>query len=124
MRSSIPLMIHPNGDVEALYMRSSMTNPCGVMQVDIKVHVCNAYACERLLRKTAKPRGVTVTGNLATCSGCVQAKGRRASVPRVTFSRVASPLQRVFVITLPAPRTSLLPGELYTSSCSRMARRA
>ena len=49
-----------------------------------------------------RPRKKLTTA-LITCSGCVQAKGRRASVPAMTSSSMAYLLQRVFV-DLAGPR--------------------
>ncbi|CAN0512131.1 unnamed protein product, partial [Laminaria digitata] len=71
---------------------------------DINVyHVNNGHAHEGLLRETARQQGVKLTGTLVTCSGRVQAKGRRASVPKTTSSRMEHRLQRVFV-DLTGPR--------------------
>jgi len=82
--------------------------------VDINVfHVCNAHAHEGLLRETAKQQGVKLTGTLVTCSGCVQAKGRRASIPTTTSSRKALPLQRVFVDLAGPRKIASAGGALY-----------
>ena len=56
-----------------------------------------------LLHETAKQQGINLTGTLVTCSGCVQAKGRRVSVPTTTSSRMEHRLHRVFV-DLAGPR--------------------
>ncbi|CAM9826452.1 unnamed protein product, partial [Laminaria digitata] len=65
---------------------------------DINVyHLNNCHAHEGLLRETARQQGVKLTWTLVTCSGCVQAKGKRASVPKTTSSRMEHRLQRVFV---------------------------
>ena len=60
-------------------------------------HVCNDHAFESLLRETARQQGVTLTGTLATCSGCVQAKGRRSSVSSTMCSRMEHRLHRVIL---------------------------
>ena len=71
--------------------------------VDINVfQVCIAHAHKGLLRETAKQQGVKLTGTLVTCSGCVQAKRRRASIPTTTSSRKAL-LYSAFLLTLQAP---------------------
>ncbi|CAN0338393.1 unnamed protein product, partial [Laminaria digitata] len=73
-------------------------------ETDINVyHVKNGHAHKGLLRATAKQQGVKLTGTLVTCSGCVQAKGRRASVSTTTPSRMEHRLQRVLV-DLAGPR--------------------
>ena len=87
-------------------------------------HVCNAHAHEGLLRETAKQQGVKLTGTLVTCSGYVQAKGKHASVPTTTSSRMAHPLQRVFVY-LAGPRNIASAGEalyliLFKDDATRM----
>ena len=67
-------------------------------EVDINViNLFNAHAHEVLLRETAGQPHIKLTGTLLTCSGCVQAKSRRASVPTVTSSRMTQSLRRVFV---------------------------
>ena len=72
--------------------------------MDINIfHVCKAHAHKELLRETARQHRIKLTGTLLTCNGCVQAKGRRASVPTATYSRMTQPLQRVFV-DLAGPR--------------------
>ena len=84
------------------------------MEVDINVfHVCNAHAHEGLLGETAKQQGFTLTGTLVTCSGCVQAKGKRASLPTTTSSRMAHPLQRVFVDLASPRKIASTGGALY-----------
>ena len=83
-------------------------------EADISLyHVCNALTREGLLRETARQHHIKLTGPLLTCSGCVQANGRRASVPTATSSRTTQPLQRVFV-DLAGPRKAFLLGELCT----------
>ena len=78
--------------------------------MDINVfHVCNAYAHEGLLREMAKGQGVRLTGTLVTCSGCVQEKGRRASVPNASSSRMDNRLHRV-IVDLAGPRKIVSAG--------------
>ena len=49
------------------------------------------------LREPTRQQSVKLTGTLATSSGCVQAKGRRASVPSTTSSWTELRLHRVFL---------------------------
>ena len=80
-----------------------------VVGIDV-FHVCNAHAHENLLPQTAKQQGANLTGTMVTCSGSIQAKGRRASIPTATSSRKALPPQRVFV-DLAGPRKIASAGE-------------
>ena len=52
---------------------------------------------KELLLKTAKQRGVTLTGELQECEGCSVAKGRRKPIAKTTKSRAHKRGGRVFL---------------------------
>ena len=47
-------------------------------------HVSSGHQHERLLRQTAQQHGITLTGVLQPCGGCLEAKGIRSGTPRRT----------------------------------------
>ena len=67
---------------------------------------------ERLLRVTAKQQGVTLTGVLQPCGGCLEATCVRAGVPRRTTSRAGTPMETVH-IDLVGPYQASLGGSVY-----------
>ena len=48
----------------------------------IHFHVSSGHQHERLLREIAQKHGITLTGVLHACGGCLEAKGIRAGTPR------------------------------------------
>ena len=64
---------------------------------DINLYHCTYHTHERLLKKTAKQQGVSLSGELHECQGCSMAKGLRNSIARSTHTRAAKKLNRVFV---------------------------
>ena len=86
-------------------------------EVDINFfHVSLAHANEALLRATAEQQGITLTGTLQPCSGCLEAKGRRAGIPRHLGLRASTVLGIVHLdLTGPHPRT--LGGSTYMLAC-------
>ncbi|CAB1108649.1 unnamed protein product [Ectocarpus sp. CCAP 1310/34] len=63
------------------------------------------------MRETAKQQGVRLVGELQPCVGCVEAKGRRAPVPR-RGTRAAVPFGKVH-IDLTGPFTEAMDGSRY-----------
>ena len=60
-------------------------------------HCSHGHSHEALLYKTAKKIGVKLEGELASCSGCSQAKGSRKPIKPYTTTRAVKPGGRVFV---------------------------
>ena len=60
-------------------------------------HVSSGHLNERLLRETDQQHGVTLTGVLQPCGGCLEAKGVRVGVPRRTVSRAGKPIETVHI---------------------------
>lgn len=68
-------------------------------------HVPLAHADEALLRATAAQQGITLTGTLLPCSGCLEAKGRRVGIPQRLCLGATSVLGMVHLdLTGPHPR--------------------
>ena len=66
--------------------------------IDINdLHVSPAHSHADTLRETARQMGIKVFGELVSCAGCSEAKGRRMAVPWTTGCRSTRPLQRLFV---------------------------
>ena len=81
--------------------------------VDINhFHFSSAYLRERLLRETARQHGITLTGVLQPCGGCLEAKVVRAGVPRRTTSRAGKPMETVH-IDLVDPYEASMGGSVY-----------
>ena len=64
------------------------------------------------MRETAKQHGVRLTGALLPCVGCLEAKGRKALVPRRGVTHAAVPFGRVY-IDLCGPLKPALDGSIY-----------
>ena len=56
------------------------------------LHVFLARAHFGVLKATAQQHGIHLVGELATCSGCSQAKGIRAATPRYTTVQARAPM--------------------------------
>ncbi|CAB1100370.1 unnamed protein product [Ectocarpus sp. CCAP 1310/34] len=63
------------------------------------------------MRETAKQQGVRLVGEMQPCVGCVEAKGRRAPVPR-RGTRAAVPFGKIH-IDLTGPFSDALDGSRY-----------
>ncbi|CAB1107700.1 unnamed protein product [Ectocarpus sp. CCAP 1310/34] len=80
--------------------------------IDINLfHASTGHVNEFLMRETAKQQGVRLVGELQPCVGCVEAKGRRAPVPR-RGTRAAVPFGKVH-IDLTGPFTEAMDGSRY-----------
>ncbi|CAB1102712.1 unnamed protein product [Ectocarpus sp. CCAP 1310/34] len=80
--------------------------------IDINLfHASTGHVNEFLMRETAKQQGVRLVGELQPCAGCVEAKGRRALVPR-RGTRAAVPFGKVH-IDLTGPFTEAMDGSRY-----------
>ena len=75
-------------------------------------HASTGHVNEFLMRETAKQQDVRLTGVLLPCVGCLEAKGRRAPVPRRAGTRAAMPFGRVH-IDLCGPLKPALDGSIY-----------
>ena len=65
-----------------------------------------------LVMETAKQQGVSLMSALLPCVGCLEAKGRKAPVPRRGVTRVAVPFGRVH-IDLCGPLKPAVDGSIY-----------
>ena len=80
--------------------------------IDINLfHASTGHVNEFLMRETAKQQGVRLVGELQPCVGCVEAKGRKAPVPR-RGTRAAVPFGKVH-IDLTGPFTEAMDGSRY-----------
>ena len=78
-------------------MANEVLVPGKQQRIDINdLHVALALPHAETLRETARQHGVEVVGELVTCAGCSEAKGRRMPVPRSTNSRSTKPFERLF----------------------------
>ena len=88
-------------------------------------HVSSGHLNERLLRERAHQHGVTSTGVLQPCGGCLEAKGVQAGVPRRTTSRAGKPMETVH-IDLAGPYEASVGGSvcliMFVDSASRWMR--
>ena len=75
-------------------------------------HVSSGHLNKRLLRETAQQHGVTLTGVLQPCGGCLEEKGVRAGVPRRTTSRAGKPMETLH-IDLAGPYEASMGGSVY-----------
>ena len=67
-------------------------------KIDINdLHVSLAHSHADTLRETARQMGNEGFGELVSCAGCSEAKGRRMTVPWTTECRSTRPLERLFV---------------------------
>ena len=72
--------------------------PGKMRRIDINdLHVSLAHSHADTLRETARQMGIKVFGELVSCAGCSEAKGRRMAVPWTTECRSTRPLERLFV---------------------------
>ena len=72
--------------------------PGEMRRIDINdLYVSLAHSHADTLRETARQMGIKVFGELVSCAGCSEAKGRRMAVPWTTGCRSTRPLQRLFV---------------------------
>ena len=55
-------------------------------------HVSSGHQHDYLLRRTAQQHGITLTGVLQPCGGCLEVNGIRAGTPRRTTSRAERPM--------------------------------
>ena len=106
---------------EGVGMAAAVLSPGGVFVnnkkttvVDINhfLHVSLAHAHSGVLKATARQHGIQLVGELAPCSGCLMAKGIRASTPHHTTSRAAAPLDMVHIDTA-GPFPESLGGSRY-----------
>ncbi|CAB1098628.1 unnamed protein product [Ectocarpus sp. CCAP 1310/34] len=80
--------------------------------IDINLfHASTGHVNEFLMRETAKQQGVRLVGEMQPCVGCVEAKGRRAPVPR-RGTRAAVPFGKIH-IDLTGPFSDALDGSRY-----------
>ena len=79
-----------------------------------KFHQITGRTGEHLLRPTAKYMKIELTGKLAPCEICAQAKIRQANVPKKKMKKVPTrPGYRVYSLIL-APLNRLVKGETDT----------
>ena len=95
-------------------------------RIDINhFHVSSGHFNERLLRETTQQHGVTLTGVLQPCGGCLEAKRVRAWVPRGTTSRAGKPMETMH-IDLAGPYEASMGGSvcliMFVDSASRWMR--
>ena len=65
-----------------------------------KFHQITGHTCEHFLKPTAKYMKIELTGKLAPCEICAQAKIRQANVPKKKLKKVSTrPGYRVFIDT-------------------------
>ena len=76
------------------------------------VHVSAGHQHERLLREKVQQHGITLTGVLRPCGGCLGAKGIRAGTPWRTTSRAGRLMETVH-IDLFGPQEAFLGGSVY-----------
>ena len=75
-------------------------------------HGSSGHLNELLLNKTDQQHGVSLTGVLQSCGGCLEANGGRAGVPQRTISRPGKPMETVR-IDLPGPYEASVSGSVY-----------
>ncbi|CAB1112201.1 unnamed protein product [Ectocarpus sp. CCAP 1310/34] len=81
--------------------------------IDINLfHASTGHVNEFLMRETAKQQGVQLVGELQPCVGCIEAKGRRAPVPRRGVTRAAVPFGKVH-IDITGPYSEAFDGSRY-----------
>ena len=81
--------------------------------IDINhIQVSSGHQREHLLRQTAQQHGITLTGVLQSCGGCLEVKGIRAGTVRRTTSRAGKPVDTVH-IDLSGPYEASLGGSVY-----------
>ena len=79
-------------------MANAVLVPGEQQRIDINdLHVALAHPHAATLRESARQHGVEVVGELFSCAGCSEAKGRRMPVPRPSNSRANKPFERLFV---------------------------
>ena len=59
-------------------------------------HASVGHMSRELLSATAKSMGVTLTGHLHQCEGCLAARGIRKSIPKSTETRSVKPFGRIY----------------------------
>ena len=82
-------------------------------KIDINFfHASIGHVNEFLRKETAKQQGVRLTGALLPCVGCLEAKEKKAQVPRRGVTRAKVPFGRVH-IDLCGPLKPALDGSIY-----------
>ena len=79
-------------------------------------HVPCSHLNETLFRATAKQQGIKLVGELLSCSGCLEAKGRRSAVPRGPGGCSNNVLGTV-LLDLAGPYVRSLGGSTYMLMC-------
>jgi hypothetical protein len=67
---------------------------------------------EAMLRKTYKDMGVTLTGKLKPCDGCLRAKAKRKAISKISTSKATKPGERI-CIDISGPYTPSIIGSIY-----------
>ena len=85
--------------------------PAKVLDIN-DFHFSSGPLNERLLGETAQQHGITLTGVLQSCGGCLEAKGVRGGVPRRTTLRAGRPMETAHT-DLAGPYEASMGGSLY-----------